>query len=98
MYNFLGQIPLSQGDDDAAARLLSQGLDAARRVPDRFPLLISLYHLALSSLARGDLAGAAGLLREGLSVAGDESSVGCYPQRLAAVARQREDPERAGRR
>jgi predicted ATPase len=99
-YNFLGQIPLSQGDYDAAARLLSQGLDAARRVPDRFPLLISLYDLALSSQARGDLAGAAGLLREGLSVAsdaGDESSVGYYLQRLAAVARQREDPERAVR-
>ena len=37
MYNFLGQIPLRQGDNDAAARLFSQGLDAARRVPDRFP-------------------------------------------------------------
>jgi tetratricopeptide (TPR) repeat protein len=37
MYNFLGQIPLRQGDNDAAARLFSQGLDAARRIPDRFP-------------------------------------------------------------
>ena len=95
MYNFLGQIPLSQGDNDAAARLFSQGLDAARRVPDRFPLLISLYDLALSSQAREDLAGASGFLREGLSVAsdaGDESSVGYYLQRLAALARQREDP------
>jgi hypothetical protein len=99
-YNFLGQIPLSQGDNDAAARLLRQGLEAARRVPDRFPLLISLYDLALSSQARGDLAGAAGLLREGLSVAsdaGDESCVGYYLQRLAALAAQREDPGRAVR-
>jgi tetratricopeptide repeat protein len=98
VYNFLGQIPLSQGDNDAATRLFSQGVDAARRVPDRFPLLISLYDLALSSLAQGDLAGAAGLLREGLSVAsdaGDEACVGYYLRRLAAVARQREDPERA---
>lgn len=37
VYNFLGQIPLRQGDPDAAARLFRQGLDAARRVPDRFP-------------------------------------------------------------
>ena len=100
MYNFLGQIPLSQGDNDAAARLLGQGLEAARRVPDRFPLLISLYDLALSSQARGDLGGAAALLREGLSVAsgaGDDSSVGYYLQRLAALAAQREDPHRAVR-
>ena len=39
VYNFLGQIPLGQGDNDAAARLFRQGLEAARRVPDRFPLL-----------------------------------------------------------
>jgi tetratricopeptide (TPR) repeat protein len=100
VHNYLGQIPLSQGDNDAAARLFRQGLNAARRVPDRFPLLISLYDLALSSLARDDLAGAAGFLREGLSVAsdaGDESSVGYYLQRLAALARQREDPDRAVR-
>src|SRR5215471_6705278 len=100
LYNFLGQIPLSQGDNDAAARLLGQGLEAARRVPDRFPLLISLYDSALSSQARGNLAGAAALLREGLSVAsvaGDESCVGYYLQRLAALAAQREDPGRAVR-
>jgi tetratricopeptide (TPR) repeat protein len=100
MYNFLGQIPLRQGDNDAAARLFSQGLDAARRVPDRFPLLIALYDLARSSQARKDLADAAGFLREGLSVAddaGDESSVGYYLQRLAALAMQREDPDRAVR-
>jgi tetratricopeptide (TPR) repeat protein len=95
VYNFLGQIPLGQGDYDDAARLFSQGVDAARRVPDRFPLLISLYDLALSSQAQGDLAGAAGLLREGLWVAsdaGDEACVGYYLRRLAAVARQQEDP------
>ena len=99
-YNFLGQIPLRQGDNDAAARLFRQGLDAAHRVPDRFPLLISLYDLALSSQARKDLAGAAGFLREGLSVArdaGDNSSVGYYLQRLAALTRQRGEPGRAVR-
>jgi hypothetical protein len=100
MYNFLGQIPLRQGDNDAAARLFRQGLDTARRVPDRFPLLISLYDLARSSQAREDLAGAAGFLREGLSVAsdaGDESSVGYYLQQLAALAGQRDDSGRAVR-
>jgi predicted ATPase len=100
MHNFLGQVRLSGGDNDTAARLFSQGLDAARRVPDRFPLLISLYDLARSSQAREDLAGAAGFLREGLSVAsdaGDESSVGYYLQRLASLARQRDDPDRAVR-
>ncbi|HEY7279023.1 MAG TPA: DUF4062 domain-containing protein [Trebonia sp.] len=100
MYNFLGQIPLKQGDAAAAARLFSQGLDAARRAPDRFPLLISLYDLACSSQDRKDLAGATGFSREGLSVAsgvGDESSVGYFMQRLAALARQRDDPDRAVR-
>ena len=89
-----------RGDNDAADLLFSQGLDVARRVPDRFPLLISLYDLALSSQAREDLAGAAGFLREGLSAAsdaGDESSVGYYLQRLASLAAQRDDPDRAVR-
>ena len=39
-------------------------------------------------------------MREGLSVAsyvGDESSVGYFLQRLAALARQRDDPDRAVR-
>jgi hypothetical protein len=105
MYNFLGQIPLSQGDNDAAARLVGQGLDAARRVPDRFALLISLYDLALSSQAREDLAGAAGFLREGLSVAsgaGDESSVGLLPAKAGgagrATGRRRPGCPPAGRR
>ena len=41
-----------------------------------------------------------GILREGLSVAsdaGDDSTVGYYLQRLAALARQRDDPGRAVR-
>jgi hypothetical protein len=37
IHNFLGQVRLSGGDNDAAALLFSQGLDVARRVPDRFP-------------------------------------------------------------
>lgn len=37
VYNFLGQIPLSQGDNHAPAGLFSEGLEAARRVPIGFP-------------------------------------------------------------
>ena len=95
IYNFLGQIPFAQGDTHAAARLFTQGLNAARHGPDRMPLLISLYDLALTRQASEDLDGAARLLREGLSVAsdiGDDSSVGYYLQRLATLARK---PERA---
>jgi predicted ATPase len=97
IYNFLGQIPFTQGDNHAAARLFTQGLNAARRGPDRMPLLISLYDLALTHQASEDLDGAARLLREGLSVAsdiGDDSSVGYYLQRLASLARS---PARAVR-
>jgi hypothetical protein len=80
--------------------LFSQGLDAARRVPDRFPLLISLYDLALSSQARGDQADAIDHLTEGLSFAaeaGDEASIGYYLRRLAVVAGLQADPDRAVR-
>src|SRR5439155_13149068 len=58
-YNFLGQLRLSQGDPDTAARLFADGWGAARGLPDRFTILISLYDLALSSQAQGDLSGAA---------------------------------------
>ena len=97
-YNFLGQVRLFQGDHDGAARLFAEGLSAARRVPDRFSILVSLYDLALSSQAQGDLGGAAEHLKEGLSVAaeaGDETSVAYYIEGLAAVARLQANPELA---
>ena len=87
--NFLGQVRLSQGDNDAAARLFTDGLAVARRAQDGIPILISLYDLALSSQAQGDLAGAAGHLKEGLAIAaeiGDETSAAYYLEALAAVA------------
>jgi predicted ATPase len=99
-YNFLGQVRLFQGDHDGAARLFTEGLSAARRVPDRFSILVSLYDLALSSQAQGDLSGAAEHLKEGLSVAaeaGDDTSVAYYLEGLAAVARLQDNPERAVR-
>ena len=98
--NFLGQIQLSNADYDRAAQLFTAGLDAARSSPDRFTILISLYDLALSSQARGDLDGAARLLRQGLSLAaeaGDEPAAAYYLEALAAVARQQDDPPRAAR-
>ena len=100
MDNFLGQVRLSQADNDAAARLFTDGLTVARRARDRIPILISLYDLALSSQAQGDLAGAAGHLKEGLALAaeaGDETSAAYYLEALAAVASQQDNPHRAVR-
>ena len=96
--NFLGQVRLSQGDHDGAARLFTNGLTTARRAQDRILALASLYDLALGSHAQGDLAGAAGYLKEGLALAaeaGDETSAAYYLKGLAAVAGQQDDPQRA---
>jgi predicted ATPase len=98
--NFLGQVRLSQADNDAAARLFTDGLAVARRAQDEIPILVSLYDLALSSQAQGDLAGAAGHLKEGLALAaeaGDETSAAYYLEALAAVAGQQDNPQRAVR-
>ena len=98
--NFLGQVRLSQADSDAAARLFTNGLAVARRAQDGISILISLYDLALSSQAQGDLAGAAGHLKEGLAMAaeaGDETSAAYYLEALAAVASQQDNPQRAVR-
>jgi len=70
----------------------------ARSSPDRFTILISLYDLALSSQAQGDLAGAAEHLQEGVSQsaeARDEPSVAYYLEALAAVAIRQDNLERA---
>jgi predicted ATPase len=98
--NFLGQVRLKQADNDAAARLFTDGLAVARRAQDRIPILVSLYDLALSSQAQGDLAGAAGHLKEGLAIAveaGDETSAAYYLEALAAVVGQQDNPHRAVR-
>jgi predicted ATPase len=97
-YNFLGQIRLSQGDDQAAARLFTQAVTAARRAPDQITILISLYNLATSSRALGDLSGAAAHLTEGLSLAaeaGDETSAAYYLEGLALMATPEDNPQRA---
>jgi predicted ATPase len=99
-YNFLGQVRLFQGENNAAARLFAEGLSAARRVPDRFSILVSLYDLALSSQAQGDLSRAAQQLKEGLAVAaeaGDQTSAAYYMEGLAAVTSRQDNPERAVR-
>jgi predicted ATPase len=98
--NVLGQIRLSQGDNDAAARLFADGLAVARRAQDWSPLLASLYDLGLARQAQGDLAGAAGHLREGLALAaqaGDETSAAYYLEVLAGIAGQQHNPQRAVR-
>jgi tetratricopeptide (TPR) repeat protein len=98
VYNFLGQIRFTQGGDQAATRLFTQALATARRAPDRITILISLYNLAISSYALGDLGGAAGHLTEGLSLAaeaGDEASAAYYLQGLAVMGTPEDNPQRA---
>ena len=96
--NFLGQIRLSQADHDRAAQLFTEALNAARSAQDRFTILVSLYDLALSSQAQGDLTGAAERLQEGVSQsaeARDEPSVAYYLEALAAVAIRQDNLGRA---
>jgi len=98
--NFLGQVQLRRGDHHRAARLFTDALAAGRRAQDRITILVSLYDLALISQAQGDLAGAAGHLKEGLALAaeaGDETSAAYYLEALAAAASQRDNPQRAVR-
>jgi len=98
--NFLGQVRLGQHDYAGAARLFADGLAAGRRSSDPIPVLVSLYDLALASQAQDDPAGAQGHLGEGVTLAattGDETSVGYYLEAMAAVAGQRDDPQRAVR-
>jgi predicted ATPase len=98
--NFLGQVRLGQHDYDGAARLFADGLAEGRRAPDAIALLVSLYDLALAGRAQGDPAGAERHLKEGITLAaetGDETSVGYYLEAMAAVAGQRDDPQRAVR-
>jgi predicted ATPase len=87
--NFLGQIRLAEGDHHLAAALFTDGLSAANSAADRFTILVSLYDLALSRQAGGDLDDATDLLGKGLSLAaeaGDEPSLAYYLEALAAVA------------
>ena len=98
--NYLGQVRLSMKDHDGAARLFTDALTAGRRAQDPISLLVSLYDLALSSQAQGDLAGAVRHLKEGLTLAGeagDNTSAAYYLEGLAAVASQQHDPQRAVR-
>src|SRR5215472_5647604 len=77
--NFLGQVRLAQADHHSAARLFTEGLTAARRLSDRPSILISLYDLALSTQARGDLTGATRHLTEGLSLAAEARGTTAAP-------------------
>jgi tetratricopeptide (TPR) repeat protein len=98
VYNFLGQIRLSQGDVRAAADLFGRALSTARRSPDRYTFLISLYDLAVSSHSQGDLSAAAAHLTEGLSMAaeaGDKTSTAYYLEALAVMATPEDNPERS---
>jgi len=96
--NFLGQIRLAQGNPQGAADLFIDGLNAAHNAADRFTTVVSLYDLALSREAVGDLNDATDLLSQGLSMAaeaGDESSLAYYLEAVANVAAQQDNPDRA---
>ncbi len=96
--NFLGQIRLGQHDHYRAAELFTDGLSAAHSAADRFTVLISLYDLAISRQAGGDLDDAADLLKQGLSLAaeaGDQPGLAYYLEALADLAAQQDHPERA---
>jgi predicted ATPase len=96
--NVLGQVRLGQGDHSDAARLFTDALAAARQAQDRILILVSLYDLAVSRQALGDLDGAAEHMKEGLALAaeaGDETSAAYYLEGLAAVAGQQDDLRRA---
>lgn len=67
VYNVLGQIPLSQGDQPRSGRAIQRGPGGRTPRSDRFPLLISLHDLEVASQAQDALSTAAELLREGLS-------------------------------
>ena len=96
--NFLGQLRLDQSDPHRAADLFVDALNAAHSAADRFTVLVSLYDLALSRQAAGDLADAADLLSQGLSLAaeaGDQPSLAYYLEALSDLAVRRNHPERA---
>jgi predicted ATPase len=96
--NFLGQIILSQGENQRAADLFTEGLSAAHNSADRFTILVSLYDLALSRQAQNDLDDATDLFTQGLSFAaevGDEPTVAYYLEAMAEIAARRGQPDRA---
>ena len=94
MDNVLGLVRLSQGDNDAATRLFTDGLAVARRAQDWSPLLVLLYDLALAAQA-GDETSAAYYLEVLAAVAGQQDN----PQRavrLFAAARSILDARGSG--
>jgi predicted ATPase len=96
--NFLGQIKLSRADHHGAADLFTDGLSAAHAAADRVTILVSLYDLARSRQAQGELEDAADLLRQGLLLAveaGDQPSLAYYLEAMADLAARHDHPHRA---
>jgi len=84
----------------AERQAVQDAVTRPRRARDGVPILISLYDLGLARQAQGDLAAAAGHLKEGLAMTaevGDETSCAYYLEALAAVAGQQDNPQRAVR-
>ena len=101
MDNFLGEVRLSQADNDAAARLFTDGLAVARPCAGRdSPSSSRCMTWGSAARRRATWPVRLDTLKEGLAIAaeaGDETSAAYYLEALAAVAGQQDHPQRAVR-
>lgn len=96
----LGTVLLLRGDRDRAAEMMEEGLAVARRVGDRTSTYVALYNLAQVALAGDDLASAASLLMEGVTLSRDmrdQANLAHFSEALAVVTERRGEPERSAR-
>ena len=88
MRNFRGGVALRAGDAEAARTDFTAALDAAQRVDDALPQLLSLYHLAVVERDLGNPERARSLLLEALRrvrTLGDQASVAHLLEGLAGL-------------
>ena len=92
MRNFRGGVALRAGDAEAARTDFTAALDAAQRVDDALPQLLSLYHLAVVERDLGNPERARSLLLEALRrvrTLGDQASVAHLLEGLAGLEARR---------
>ncbi|SNT62990.1 Predicted ATPase [Asanoa hainanensis] len=99
-YSRMGNISLSEGDTDVAARIFEQGLEIAERSHDRLGAVVDLYSLAVTAITTGDVDGAEAYLREGIThsaEAGDRGSMAFWLDAMADICVRQGHPARAVR-
>ncbi|GIF67712.1 hypothetical protein Ais01nite_57470 [Asanoa ishikariensis] len=87
-YSRMGNIALSEGDTDVAARIFEEGLEIAERSHDRLGAVVDLYSLAVTAITTGDVDGAEAYLREGMThsaEAGDRGSMAFWLEAMADI-------------